>query len=302
MKFAHLGDCHLGSWRQPELQELNFLSFEKAIAECIKQNCEFVLVAGDLFDSAKPSEALRAFTFRLLSSFEMPMYIISGNHDSKRGYTIGTSESYLHESIYVIQPKEVLKVDDITLIGYCRDQEEFYSLCEENSNTFLVTHRDIPPFPLPFKYALFGHIHMNYQAYNGISIGSLFRDSWAEENETQGYYCITNKTLNERVVFTDWPIKTFSDFTYPPDGEYKAIRYKMALSVKDFTSVNQEEIRGMYKDTKIFFDLKILEEERDVEQITDVKELVKTFLHDKNLTDKEIEFGTKILNHVRGDS
>jgi len=54
MKFAHLGDCHLGSWRQPELQELNFLSFQNAIDKAIKARVEFVLIAGDLFDSAYP--------------------------------------------------------------------------------------------------------------------------------------------------------------------------------------------------------------------------------------------------------
>ena len=54
VKFAHLGDCHLGSWRQPELQELNFQSFERAIDEIIKQRLDFVLIAGDLFDSAYP--------------------------------------------------------------------------------------------------------------------------------------------------------------------------------------------------------------------------------------------------------
>ena len=27
MKFAHLSDCHLGGWRQPELKELNIGHF-----------------------------------------------------------------------------------------------------------------------------------------------------------------------------------------------------------------------------------------------------------------------------------
>ena len=54
MKFAHLGDCHLGSWRQPELQELNFKSFQLAIERCLQERVEFVLIAGDLFDSAYP--------------------------------------------------------------------------------------------------------------------------------------------------------------------------------------------------------------------------------------------------------
>jgi DNA repair exonuclease SbcCD nuclease subunit len=37
MKFAHLSDCHLGGWRQPELQELNLKAFQKAIEESVEE-------------------------------------------------------------------------------------------------------------------------------------------------------------------------------------------------------------------------------------------------------------------------
>jgi len=37
MKFAHLGDCHLGGWRQPELKELNFRSFQIALERIAKE-------------------------------------------------------------------------------------------------------------------------------------------------------------------------------------------------------------------------------------------------------------------------
>jgi DNA repair exonuclease SbcCD nuclease subunit len=49
MKFAHLADCHLGGWRYPELQQLNFDSFKTALEICKKEKVEFVLIAGDLF-------------------------------------------------------------------------------------------------------------------------------------------------------------------------------------------------------------------------------------------------------------
>ncbi|GAI75663.1 unnamed protein product, partial [marine sediment metagenome] len=37
MRFAHIADCHLGGWRQPELQQLNLESFKKAIEICIEE-------------------------------------------------------------------------------------------------------------------------------------------------------------------------------------------------------------------------------------------------------------------------
>jgi len=84
VKFAHFADCHLGGWRQEELQNLNLNSFRKAIEISIKEKVEFVLVAGDLFDSAYPPiEVLKeAFAeFKKLKDVGIKTYIIAGSHD-----------------------------------------------------------------------------------------------------------------------------------------------------------------------------------------------------------------------------
>ena len=84
VKFAHLADCHLGSWRQEELQKLNFESFQKVIERCIKEGVEFVLISGDLFDSTYPPiEILKeSFAeFKKLYDAKIPVYIIAGSHD-----------------------------------------------------------------------------------------------------------------------------------------------------------------------------------------------------------------------------
>jgi exonuclease SbcD len=84
MKFAHLGDCHLGSWRQPELQELNFQSFHNAIDRCIEEKVEFILIAGDLFDSAYPPVEIlkRTFAeFRRIKEADIRVFMVAGSHD-----------------------------------------------------------------------------------------------------------------------------------------------------------------------------------------------------------------------------
>lgn len=84
MKFAHIADSHLGGWRQPELQQLNSESFTKAIDICIEEQVEFILFAGDLFDTSFPSiEILKqAFAeFRRLKEEGIKSYIIAGSHD-----------------------------------------------------------------------------------------------------------------------------------------------------------------------------------------------------------------------------
>ena len=84
MRFAHIADCHLGSWRQPELQQLNLESFKMAIELCINEKVDFILFSGDLFDSAYPPiEILKeAFSeFRKLKEARIKCYIIAGSHD-----------------------------------------------------------------------------------------------------------------------------------------------------------------------------------------------------------------------------
>ncbi len=53
-RFAHIADAHLGGWKQQPMQDLNLQSFRKAIDICINSKLEFVLIAGDLFDSPYP--------------------------------------------------------------------------------------------------------------------------------------------------------------------------------------------------------------------------------------------------------
>jgi hypothetical protein len=84
VKFAHLADCHLGSWRQEELQQLNFQSFQKIIERSIQEQVDFILISGDLFDSAYPPiEILKeSFSeFKKVKDANIPVYMIAGSHD-----------------------------------------------------------------------------------------------------------------------------------------------------------------------------------------------------------------------------
>ncbi|HII30242.1 hypothetical protein COT48_01265 [Candidatus Woesearchaeota archaeon CG08_land_8_20_14_0_20_47_9] len=82
--FAHMADCHLGGWRDPKLRALGIKSFEKAVDICLARNVDFVLIAGDLFDTSLPSiDCLKAAVARLkqLSRRGIPVYIVAGSHD-----------------------------------------------------------------------------------------------------------------------------------------------------------------------------------------------------------------------------
>src|SRR3989304_5465630 len=84
VKFAHMADIHLGGWRHKELQDLNFQSFQKALNMCIDEKIDFLLIAGDLFDTAYPPIEILKETFaefRRLKDSGIPCFIISGSHD-----------------------------------------------------------------------------------------------------------------------------------------------------------------------------------------------------------------------------
>lgn len=84
MKFAHIADVHLGGWREPKLGLLNSQAFVKAIDESISRNVDFVLIAGDLFNTSIPSiEVLKLAVSQLrrLKEEQIPVYTIAGSHD-----------------------------------------------------------------------------------------------------------------------------------------------------------------------------------------------------------------------------
>jgi DNA repair exonuclease SbcCD nuclease subunit len=84
MKFAHIADCHIGSWRDPKLNDTATKAFTKAADLCIEKNVDFILIAGDLFNTSLPSiNHLKQVTKKLkqLKDKDIPVYIIAGSHD-----------------------------------------------------------------------------------------------------------------------------------------------------------------------------------------------------------------------------
>ena len=92
MKFAHLADCHIGSWRDPKLRDTSTLAFCKAVDKCIKEDVDFILIAGDLFNTSFPRlDNLKTVVtkFKQLKDLGIPVYIVPGSHDySPSGKTI----------------------------------------------------------------------------------------------------------------------------------------------------------------------------------------------------------------------
>ena len=95
MKLLHLGDLHLGK----SLGEFDLYDDQKFILDQIlnivsKESVDGVLIAGDVYDRAIPSEAATSLLDYFLSAFAkagVSVFMISGNHDSDERLNFGSS-------------------------------------------------------------------------------------------------------------------------------------------------------------------------------------------------------------------
>lgn len=94
MKFIHAADVHLGNpfnglQNMPaelleRVQEATTTAFERMIDDALSQQVDFVLLPGDLFDSANQSVTTLDFLndqFSRLYAAKTPVYLSYGNHD-----------------------------------------------------------------------------------------------------------------------------------------------------------------------------------------------------------------------------
>lgn len=235
MKFAHLGDCHLGGWRQPELRELNFKHFQSAIDKCLKEKVDFLLIAGDLFDSSYPPiETLRdSFKeFRKLADAKIPVFIIAGSHDysasgktfldvlEHAGFCKNVAIFETRNDKIILQPtifknvaiygypgkKAGLEVDDLEKISLNDSPGLFKILMLHTAIRDAVGPLDIKAVDeskLPkADYLALGHLHINYQKNEKVYSGPIFPNNLLELEELQGgsFYIFCNGKIKKESI------------------------------------------------------------------------------------------------------
>lgn len=128
VKFLHTADWHIGR----KLQGLDLLEdqqfvLENLITEMKKINPDFLIIAGDLYDRSVPSKEATKLLQELLVKINigcnMPIFAISGNHDSKERLAIGEAwfskhKFYLHTRLEQAFDKISYEDADIYLLPY----------------------------------------------------------------------------------------------------------------------------------------------------------------------------------------
>ena len=219
MKFAHLGDCHLGGWRQPELNDLNFRSFQFALKKCLSEKIDFILIAGDLFDSPYPPiETLKQTfeEFKKIKEFGAPVFIIAGSHDysvsgktflevlEKAGFCINVAQFEQREEKIILLPtihnnvaiygypgkKSGMEVDEIAKISLQDSPGLFRILMLHTTLRDAIGNlpiKSVDEKALPVvDYMALAHLHIKYNKHGRVYCGPIFPNNISEMEELGG--------------------------------------------------------------------------------------------------------------------
>lgn len=118
-KFAHITDCHLGSWRNSKLRDLNLQAFEESISISIREQVDFILITGDFFDVNIPQLGPVKRAVEILKQARkqgIDVYMIYGSHDFNTANI--SMIDILHSAELFIKPTEFQTNSDSVILKF----------------------------------------------------------------------------------------------------------------------------------------------------------------------------------------
>lgn len=121
LTFIHTADWHLGHtyWRigarAAHSAEWRYEAVRRIWDLAVERRADFVLAAGDIFDSDTPSESVRHKALEVLADAPVPVYLISGNHDPCAEGSIWGHPDFLRSVQGIGNVKPVLRPEEVEL-------------------------------------------------------------------------------------------------------------------------------------------------------------------------------------------
>ena len=231
MRFAHIADSHLGGWKQEPMQDVNFQAFKLAIDKCINAKLDFILIAGDLFDTAFPGIEILKETFSIFKKVKearIPCFIIAGSHDysvsgktfldvlEKAGFCKNVSQVEQSDEHMILNPvihegvalygypgrKSGLEVPDIRKIKINDAPGMFkilmlHTTMDKVKGSLPIDAVEYDLLPKADYYAL-GHIHIDFKHDKLVYPGPIFPNNFSELEDLGhgGFYIVDTESVN----------------------------------------------------------------------------------------------------------
>jgi len=241
-RFAHISDVHLGGWKQEPLQELNFQSFTKAVNVCLNEKLDFIIIGGDLFDSAYPSIEIlkRTFAeFKRIKEAKIPCFIIAGSHDysvsgktfldvlEKAGFCKNLLNFEEKDDQIILNPiihegvalygypgkKSSLEIQDLRKIKLNDSPGMFkifvlHTTIDKAKGNLPIDAIETDLLPKADYYAL-GHLHIDFKYQNFVYPGPLFPNNFQELEDLKhgSFYIVDTGNNNPNEVLKKIELK-----------------------------------------------------------------------------------------------
>ena len=186
MKFIHTADWHIGR----KLQGVALLSDQEYVLENLIENIkendlDFIIIAGDLYDRSVPSRESTMLLQKLLVDInienKLPIFAISGNHDSRERLAVGEAwfskhDFHLHTELKQAFNKIEYKDADIYLLPYFEPYEARAYFDDDS----LTTHNSATKRVIDEIYKNLDETRVNILVAHTFVAGGLETDSERE--------------------------------------------------------------------------------------------------------------------------
>ena len=262
MRFAHISDCHLGAWSgHPDMKDYPLIAFEKALDTCIEKKADFILLAGDVFDSPLPGiDVLKAAAacLRKIREHGISVYAIAGSHDfsptGKTMLSVLEAAGLLHDAakadavdgklhLKFLKDKAGAKITGMFGRKRSLDASYYENMKVEEKEGFKIfmfhcgiseykplhlKEMDAMPLsllPKGFDYYAGGHVHHSFADREKMVVfpGSLFpTDAQELESYDSGFYMA--EYSNGKLSLSRVPVKLFDVLLVDADADNKTAK------------------------------------------------------------------------------
>ena len=337
VKFLHTADWHIGRKLQgKDLLENQQYVMNNLISKIDETKPDFLIIAGDLYDRSVPSKEATTLLQELLVKINIecniPIFAISGNHDSRERLAIGEAwfskhKFYLHTRLDQSFDKITFEDTDIYLLPYfepfeAREYFEDATLTTHNSATKRVIDEIYKNIDMSKTNILVAHTFVSggleTDSEREISVGTV-ENVAVEIFEKFDYVALghlhnPNAIKEERIKYSGSPMAySFSEATQTKG--MRLVELSKEIFTEEFISLEQNRklhnISTTYEEvfTKVFqqnFDCKndyFSMELSGMEGVTDPLPRIKEYYPNtlilkqkrNNNSDSEIKFDKEML-------